>query len=90
MSRVDRQFIRFGDPQGSFSGRIVGVSSPGTINRAHRLGRRRRRTRHFPQKVAGEADLIPAPNQFFRFADSLAELNRWVRPDALITDAGST
>ncbi len=71
-----------------FSGRIIGVSSPGTINRALELGVI---DEGLPlQKAAAEADLIYLSQPILQIADSLAELNKWVRPEALITDAGST
>ncbi len=71
-----------------FSGRIVGVSSPGTIRRALELGviDEGRAARD----AAAEADLIYLSQPILQIADSLAELNGWVRPEALITDAGST
>jgi prephenate dehydrogenase len=71
-----------------FSGRIIGVSSPGTINRALELGVIDAGLP--PQKAATEADLIYLSQPILLIADSLAELNHWVRPEALITDAGST
>ncbi len=71
-----------------FSGRIIGVSSPGTINRALELGVV---DEGLPlQKAAAEADLIYLSQPILQIADSMAALNQWVRPEALITDAGST
>lgn len=71
-----------------FSGRIIGVSSPGTIRRALELGviDEGRAARD----AAAEADLIYLSQPILQIADSLAELNGWVRPETLITDAGST
>jgi prephenate dehydrogenase len=71
-----------------FTGRIIGVSSPGTINRALELGVIDEGLSL--QKAAAEADLIYLSQPILQIADSLAELNNWVRPEALITDAGST
>jgi prephenate dehydrogenase len=71
-----------------FSGRIIGVSSPATIRRALELGVI---DEGLPaHEAAAEADLIYLSQPILQIVDSLAELNAWVRPDALITDAGST
>jgi prephenate dehydrogenase len=71
-----------------FSGRILGVSSPGTLRSALDLhvideglpGRQAART----------ADLIYLSQPILKILEILPELNDWVRPEALITDAGST
>src|SRR5260370_22864980 len=71
-----------------FSGRIIGVSSLGTIRRALEL--------HVideglpGHEAAAAADLIYLSQPILQIADSLGELNGWVRPEALITYAGST
>jgi prephenate dehydrogenase len=71
-----------------FSGRIIGVSSPGTIRRALEL---RVIDEGLPaHEAAAAADLIYLSQPILQIANSLAELNAWVRPEALITDAGST
>jgi prephenate dehydrogenase len=71
-----------------FTGRIIGVSSPGTIRRALELGVI---DEGRPAKeAAAAADLIYLAQPILQIADSLSELNAWVRPEALITDAGST
>jgi len=71
-----------------FSGRIMGVSSPATIRRALELGVI---DEGLPaQAAAHEADLIYLSQPILQIVDSLAELNAWVRPETLITDAGST
>jgi len=71
-----------------FSGRIIGVSSAGTIRRALEL---RVIDEGLPaREAAHEADLIYLSQPILQIADSLDELNGWVRPEALITDAGST
>jgi len=41
-------------------------------------------------EAAAVADLIYLSQPIFQIADSLPELNNWVGPEALITDAGST
>ena len=71
-----------------FSGRIVGVSSPATIDRALHLkvidvGLAAR-------EAAQTADLIYLAQPINRIVDVLGELDAWVRPETLITDAGST
>ncbi|HYL75823.1 MAG TPA: prephenate dehydrogenase/arogenate dehydrogenase family protein [Bryobacteraceae bacterium] len=74
--------------QAGFAGRIVGVSSPDTIEKALAL--------HVidqgaPAREAAEAaDLIYLAQPILRIVEMLPELDAWVRPDALITDAGST
>jgi prephenate dehydrogenase len=71
-----------------FSGRIIGVSSSETINRALELGVI---DEGLPApEAAARADLIYLSQPILQIADSLGELNGWVRPEALITDAGST
>src|SRR6267154_721524 len=71
-----------------FSGRIIGVSSPGTINRALELSVI---DEGLPaHEAAAAADLIYLSQPILQIADSLDGLNDWVRPEALITDAGST
>src|SRR2546429_7120298 len=71
-----------------FSGRIIGVSSPATIRRALELGVV---SESLPaEKAAAQADMIYLSQPILQIADSLAGLNDWVRPEALITDVGST
>ncbi len=41
-------------------------------------------------EAAGQADLLYLAQPIHRIIDSLAELDAWVKPGALITDAGST
>ncbi|MBZ5610517.1 MAG: prephenate dehydrogenase/arogenate dehydrogenase family protein [Acidobacteriia bacterium] len=74
--------------EAGFSGRIIGVSSPGTLARALELKVIDRGAS--PEQAAREADLVYLAQPILRILDTLAELNAWVRPDALITDAGST
>lgn len=71
-----------------FSGRILGVSSAPTLQRALDLdvidaGATTR-------QAAEAADLIYLSQPILRILEILPDLNDWVRPEALITDAGST
>ncbi|HWY45827.1 MAG TPA: prephenate dehydrogenase [Bryobacteraceae bacterium] len=71
-----------------FSGRILGVSSPATLQSALRL--------HVidqgasAREAAQAADLIYLSQPILRILEILRDLNDCVQPDALITDAGST
>ena len=71
-----------------FAGRIIGVSSDDTVRAALAL--------HVidealpPDEAAAQADLLYLAQPIHRIIDSLAELDAWVKPGALITDAGST
>jgi prephenate dehydrogenase len=71
-----------------FQGRIIGVSSPDAIRAALAL--------HVidealpAQQAAEQADLLYLAQPIHRIVSSLAELDAWVKPEALITDAGST
>jgi prephenate dehydrogenase len=74
--------------QAGFAGRILGVSSPETIRRALDL---RVIDQGSPAREAAQsADLIYLAQPILRIADSLADFDGWVKPQALITDAGST
>jgi prephenate dehydrogenase len=71
-----------------FSGRIIGVSSPETIRKALELGVI---DAGMPASDAAHAaDLIYLAQPILRIIEILPELDAWVRPDALVTDAGST
>jgi prephenate dehydrogenase len=71
-----------------FAGRIVGVSSDDTIRAALAL---KVIDEALPApEAAGQADLLYLAQPIHRIIDSLAELDTWVKPGALITDAGST
>lgn len=74
--------------QAGFAGRIVGVSSPETIEKA--LALRIIDQGLAAQQAAETADLIYLAQPILRIVEILPDLNAWVRPDALITDAGST
>jgi prephenate dehydrogenase len=74
--------------EAGFSGRIIGVSSPETIHKAVELGVI---DEGMPaQEAAQAADLIYLAQPILRIIEMLPELEPWVRPDALVTDAGST
>jgi prephenate dehydrogenase len=71
-----------------FSGHILGVSSPKTLERAldlHVIDRAA-----LAPEAAQAADLIYLAQPILRIIEMLPDLNTWVNPDALITDAGST
>ncbi len=71
-----------------FTGRIIGVSSDDTIRAALALNVIEAALP--AQQAAAQADLLYLAQPIHRIIDSLAELDAWVKPDALITDAGST
>jgi len=71
-----------------FAGRIVGVSSPATVEAALARGAI---DEALPlAEAAGQADLIYLAQPIGRILDTLRRLDPLVRPDALVTDAGST
>jgi prephenate dehydrogenase len=74
--------------EAGFSGRILGVSSAETLRRALDLGVIDAAAA--AEEAAVSADLIYLAQPIFRILEYLPELNAWVNPDALITDAGST
>jgi prephenate dehydrogenase len=71
-----------------FTGRILGVSSAKTLGRALEL--RVIDAAAAAEEAAASADLIYLAQPILRIIEFLPELNAWVNPDALITDAGST
>lgn len=71
-----------------FPGRIIGVSSDHTIRAALSLGVIDEALA--PQDAAAQADLIYLAQPIAKIIDSLADFDAWVKPGALITDAGST
>jgi prephenate dehydrogenase len=71
-----------------FSGRIIGVSSTETIGRALELGVIDEGMA--ARDAAQAADLIYLAQPILRIIETLPELDAWVRPEALVTDAGST
>lgn len=71
-----------------FQGRLIGVSSPATIAAARAAGAI---DEALPaEEAAAIADLIYLAQPISRILDTLPRLDRWVRPEALVTDAGST
>lgn len=71
-----------------FAGRIIGVSSDETIRTA--LALQVIDEALPPEQAAAQADFVYLAQPIQRIIDTLADLNRWVNPQALITDAGST
>jgi len=71
-----------------FSGRILGVSSPATLQSALRLHVIDQRAS--AREAAQAADLIYLSQPILRILEILPDLNDCAQPDALITDAGST
>ncbi len=71
-----------------FTGPIIGVSSDQTIRAALDAGVI---DEGLPaRQAAGLADLLYLSQPIHKIADCLEELDGWVQPGALITDAGST
>jgi prephenate dehydrogenase len=71
-----------------FQGRIIGVSSEETIHSALALGVI---DEALPARdAARQADLLYLAQPIFRIIECLSELDEWTKPEALITDAGST
>ena len=71
-----------------FAGKILGVSSEATLRRALDAGIIDGAAS--PQTAAEEADLIYLSQPVLAILDSIPGLNDRVRPEAMITDAGST
>ena len=71
-----------------FAGPILGVSSPGALADAARVGAIDRGASLV--EAAAEADLIFLAQPIGRILDTIRRLAPLVRPDALVTDAGST
>ncbi len=71
-----------------FAGRIIGVSSDDTIRAALSL---QVIDEALPgPQAAAQADLLYLAQPIHKIISSLAEIDAWARPGALITDAGST
>jgi prephenate dehydrogenase len=74
--------------KGGFTGRIIGVSSDQTIRAALDL---QVIDEALPaRQAAGQADVLYLAQPIHKIAECLEELDAWVNPGALITDAGST
>lgn len=71
-----------------FNGRILGVSSPETVRKAVDLGVIDEAAA--AAEAAQSADLIYLAQPILKIIESLPRFDAWVKPDALITDAGST
>ncbi len=71
-----------------FAGRIIGVSSDDTIRAAIALNIIEEALA--PEEAAAQADLLYLAQPIHKIISSLSALNDWVKPEALITDAGST
>jgi prephenate dehydrogenase len=71
-----------------FSGQIIGVSSPETIQSARGLNVIDASATL--AEAAESADLIYLSQPILRILECLPELDPFVRPEALVTDAGST
>lgn len=71
-----------------FEGRILGVSSAQTLRSAIELGVVDQGASL--EEAASQADLLYLAQPIRQIMEVLPQLNRWVQPEALITDAGST
>ena len=71
-----------------FRGRIVGVSSPQTLEKAQRLGVIDEGLSL--EQAVPAADLVYLAHEIFRILDALPKVAALARPGALVTDAGST
>ena len=71
-----------------FNGRIVGVSSPATVKEALRLGVIDEATSL--EEAARSSDLIYLSQPIRGILETIPRLEAAVRPEALVTDAGST
>jgi len=71
-----------------FRGRILGVSSPATVEKALRRGAIDEGASL--EEAAPRADLVYLAGPIRAIVDTLAKLEGLVRPGALVTDAGST
>ncbi len=71
-----------------FPGRILGVSSPATIEKALERGAIDAGA-SFAEGI-GDADLVYLAQPILRILDQLPDIGRIVKPGALVTDAGST
>lgn len=71
-----------------FEGRILGVDKPDVVERA--LALKAIDESCSARQAAQSADLIYLAEPICRIAGMLPDLNAWVHPGALITDAGST
>ena len=71
-----------------FTGKILGVSSKTTIRNAIEIGAI---DEGLPiERAVAATDLVYLAQPIGRILDTVRHLDAWVRPDALVTDAGST
>src|ERR1700682_3559119 len=74
--------------QAGFTGAIIGVSSPAAIDAAQKA---KAIDRGAPiDEAVAEADLVFLSQTIGRILDTIRHLDPLVRPEALVTDAGST
>lgn len=71
-----------------FRGRVAGVSSDGAIRDALNLGAIDERLGI--EEAAAQSDLLYLSQPIGRILETIRHLDAWIRPGALITDAGST
>jgi prephenate dehydrogenase len=74
--------------KGGFHGKIIGVSSPRTIEAA--LERQVIDEALSLQDAAAQSDLVYLAQPIQQILETLENIDAWVRPGTLITDAGST
>jgi prephenate dehydrogenase len=74
--------------EAGFTGRILGVSSAPSIDAGVARGAIDRGATL--EEAAGESDLLFLAQPIFGIIETLRQLDPMVRPDALVTDAGST
>ncbi|MGH9782901.1 MAG: prephenate dehydrogenase, partial [Terriglobia bacterium] len=72
-----------------FAGRIVGFGRPATLEKARRRGAIDSGSSNLAEAVA-EADLVYLSTPILTVLELLGKLPELVKPEALITDAGST
>ena len=71
-----------------FEGRIVGVSSPVTLEKA--VARGAIDEGASLKDAVSRADLVYLAQPIVRILETIAVIDPWLRPEALVTDAGST
>lgn len=74
--------------QAGFSGRILGVSSPATIEAAVAAGVIEAGVSL--EEACADADLLYLAQPIFTILDVIPKIAAWIRPGMLVTDAGST
>ena len=71
-----------------FAGKILGVSAPGTLEKALERGAI---DQGLPlEQALQHADLVYLSQPISRILETLASIEPWLRPGSLVTDAGST